>query len=1087
MLRRKRNYAPRPGRMRSILHRAMTKRCKRTNELPDSSSASEGSDDMPWRETGLLTATFAPSLCVRPYSLAPRPPISAASSCLSEDDDEVGCQCHHHHHSACHHHSEQQDEPPELVSSGSDDDGDDSDGDEGDDSEDGDGDDDDNSDDRASMPCRSKPKGTAGPGYLNREAAAYRKREVGAKAAMALSDDQWEITPDTNGSKDRSGWANMLEKATGTTFSVKWSRVAKAKAHLGHDACAGVMKLKTCECSRSCQDSIKTIAEIRSIRQEIFCDCESSIAVKAALVSKFKSTKGVCSIVTRSGDQIVGKTVCRKYFAALHGVALAVVRQALQIARMDGCAPKARASVIGQEAPKYTQALAFWTTFFENHCQRPNDTERIFPTEKTYEEIYDEYFLPWFDRVYAQRLLDRCPESVKRATPSLSTWKEARKSPEFADVKPCKKHTHGRCHTCAKLKTLLLESFKSGTAEREYQQQRRMHDEEVLRWRKLETVVKARVADSPGEEILIVHDGTVKLGLPRISRRTLKNLNPARFDVVPWLASDHGAARNDYIYAPNASTSKDVNYLLSQFHAVIRRAKSDYTHPRHRARRLTIIADSASENKNNILFTYYTDMVVNGWFDSIELLFGPVGHTHNGVDATHKIHNVDVGQCVSGDLGHYVLNYPKGFSGRASMKTPEASILGRIVDWKAYYDPVIRRISGFTKTSGDPLIVRGFRIAKQRDGSVDVRWKADPANESEWRGVGGFGNQPGFHMRMAAPLGLPGFVGPSTVLQSESHKKHGDVLGKPQGLQEALRPQNLVPCAAWCMKAHLEGKIPIHRYLEDIPPPTEWGRLCEVGAVENHRGRMREIVDFWDPKLPIENATLWKLPVCPKNSHLEATTNVFHYSRDAAILSSSRIPLVRYANERVRNAEVSRHPNNMGGNGWVPEHADAKESKEDADGSHVSQGEEEATGSEAQEAQDRGTHDAPEMKEPLRRYEEELSGCKKGSMVVGMAEARTGPSPYIFVGKIVETQPEAKPYPTFTMVSFVPTKDNWTEACIGPACKWHKHSSDRVTKPHYSVMKYFPNLNKSNTLPAAVRSAINEREIEWHESDVDTE
>ena len=1076
---RKRNYGPRPGGMRNVLHRALTKRPKKTvpedAALPDlvSSSESDDDDDMPWRETCVRTANFAHSLSSRPFGLAPRSQVAAASSCLSDDEVRRDSQHADHIHSDSEDddlQDENQAEVPELVSSSDSDDV-------SDDSRD--------SPDSASMTRRSMPKGTAGAGYLDRRAGACRRRNVDAKEAVAFSDDQWEIAPDTLRSKSRSSWATMLEKATGATFSVKWTRVPKAKAHLGHDACAAVMQLKTCNCSRSCQDSITSVAEIRSIRQEIFCECESSTEVKAALVSKFKSTKGVCSIVTLSGDQIEGRTVCRKYFAALHGVAVGVVRQALKIAKMGGRPPKARASVIGVEAPKYTQALAFWTVFFEDHCQRPNDTERIFPTEKSFEKIYDEYFLPWFERVHERRLQQLCPESILQATPSFSTWKQARKAPEFTDVKPCKKHTHGRCHTCSRLKALLLDSFKSGKAEREYMQLRRMHDEAVVRWRKLEEVIKARVADNPGEEILIVHDGTIKLGVPRISRRTLKNLNPARFDVVPWLASDFGAARNDYIYAPNASTSKDVNYLLSQFHAVIRRAKSDYTHPRHRARRLTVIADSASENKNNILLTYYTDMVVNGWFDSVELLFGPVGHTHNGVDATHKIHNVDVGQCVSGDLGHYVLNYPKGFSGRASMKTPGASILGRIVDWKAYYEPVVRRISGFTKTSTDPLIVRGFRIAKQRDGSVDVRWKADPANESEWRGVGGFGNQSGFHMRMAAPIGLPGFVGPSAVLQSESHKKHGAVLGKPQGLQEALRPQNLAPCAAWCMNAHLEGKIPIHRYLEDTHPPTEWGRLCEVGAVENCRGRMREIVDYWDPTLPNEHSTLWHLPVCPKKSHLAATTNVFHYSRDAAILSSSRIPLMRYANERVRNAEVSRHPNNMGGNGWVPEPADkgedAKENNEEAgDGDKGQEDHTEAASS--SEARAKG--DAAERKEPLRRYEEELSGCKIGRMVVGMAETSTGPSPYIFVGKIIATQHEAKPYPTFDMVSYIPTKDNWTEKCIESSCKWHRHNSGKVNKPHYSVMKYFTTLNRTHTIPATVRDAIKEREIEWHHSDV---
>ena len=769
--------------------------------------------------------------------------------------------------------------------------------------------------------------------------------------------------------------------------------------------------------------------------------------------------------------------MCRQYYAALHGVAANVVKKAVSLARSNAHAPKERAPIIAPEQPKYQRAYAFWAIFFENHCQRPNDTDRIFPSEKTFEQIESQYFKPWFKRAYAREIQGMSPEALEGYMPSFTTWKRARYDANFKDVKAAKKHTHGRCQTCAELKELLLESFVCGKAEREYQQRRRMHDEEVIRWRKLEEIIKARVADNPEEEILIIHDGTVKTGLPRITRRTIKNLNPARFDVVPWLASDHGAARNDYIYTPNASTSKDTNYLISHFHAVIRRAKSDYDHPRHRARKLTVIADSASENKNNILLAYYTDMVVNGWFDSVELLFGPVGHTHNGVAATHKIHNVDVGQCVSGDLGHYVKNYSKGFSGRSSMKLPSASILSRIADWKAYYTPVLRKIAGFTKTTSDPLIVRGFRIAKQRDGSVDVRWKADPGNEREWRGVGGFPNEAGFHLRMAAPNGLPKFVPPSSVLQTDAHAKHGDILGKPDGLAKALRPQGLEACAEWCKKAHQEGKIPVYQYVEETTPPGEWGRLCEVGAVPGKRGLLREITDFWDGSLPDEHATLWHLPVCPRGSHSAATTNKFHYSRDAAILSSARIPLVRYADRSAQNSEVAGHPNNVVGGGWVNEDG----AIDGADNANGVAGEDNTAnvGGEAEAEPGAGAAEAAGDQEPLRRYEEPIAGCKKDEFAVGMAETNEGPSPYIFVGKIVETQLGAKPYPTFTMIHYIPTKDSWSEQCLTSACKWNRHKKETVTQPHYSVMKYFNRLNRDGSLPAAIRKAVEERKINW--------
>ena len=39
-------------------------------------------------------------------------------------------------------------------------------------------------------------------------------------------------------------------------------------------------------------------------------------------------------------------------------------------------------------------------------------------------------------------------------------------------------------------------------------------------------------------------------------------------------------------------------------------------------------------------------MVSRGWYDVVELYYGPVGHTHNGVDADHKIHNQDAKNSV---------------------------------------------------------------------------------------------------------------------------------------------------------------------------------------------------------------------------------------------------------------------------------------------------------------------------------------------------------------------------------------------------------------------------------------------------------
>ena len=254
--------------------------------------------------------------------------------------------------------------------------------------------------------------------------------------------------------------------------------------------------------------------------------------------------------------------------------------------------------------------------------------------------------------------------------------------------------------------------------------------------------------------MLLKYDDTPKLGLPHMGHRTGKNLHYYRFDVVPWLVHDVTGRRKEYFYTPYGSQGKGANRLITMLHSVLRRAKEDYGHERHKARKLVLIADSASDNKNNEMFMYCTSLVDNGWFDEIELVFGPVGHTHNGIDATHKIHNVDVGLYFAGDLGHWISNFPKAFH----KDIPDAVIVNEVLDWTAYFKDHFRRLSGFWNKPNDPVPARGIRIARDGTGGTAVTFKLDPALEKRWRGADGFPvgvDSPGFYVRLSHPTGRP--------------------------------------------------------------------------------------------------------------------------------------------------------------------------------------------------------------------------------------------------------------------------------------------------------------------------------------------
>ena len=89
-----------------------------------------------------------------------------------------------------------------------------------------------------------------------------------------------------------------------------------------------------------------------------------------------------------------------------------------------------------------------------------------------------------------------------------------------------------------------------------------------------------------------------------------------------------------------------------------------------------------------------------GWFDEVQLLFGPVGHTHNGNDGVHYVHNRLAGNYVSGTLAHYVNHFHHAWA--TDVTRPDAALLDCQYDWDKHYAIRLNKLAGFTKTSTDP-------------------------------------------------------------------------------------------------------------------------------------------------------------------------------------------------------------------------------------------------------------------------------------------------------------------------------------------------------------------------------------------------
>ena len=356
----------------------------------------------------------------------------------------------------------------------------------------------------------------------------------------------------------------------------------------------------------------------------------------------------------------------------------------------------------------------------------------------------------------------------------------------------------------------------------------------------------------------------------RLGRRgvgPLKNMPTSRFNVIPWYIGNFGARHKDYIYMAKGRWGKGANRLITQLYAAIRRVKSDYTGRSYRARNLTLVADNASENKNNLVLVFFVDMVQHGWFDSVELLFGEPGHTHNGSDAVHKIHNVDVGNCTSGDLGHFISQYAKAWHSTADR--PNASVLDVIYDWQSYYTVYIRKMAGFTVSKTDPQMVRGWRILRNTEGMVEVRYKMDPGLETQWRGVDGQPSSSGFFLFKSQPVGVPQVVPPKETIMSQFYRGHL----KGAQMQEALAAHDLTASLLYNYECAAAGTIPIVEQLEAETPVGEWGPLCTIGTT--YLAKVRFIQQLWPADQP--DAT-WTLPSGDNRQGEKASSNAYHPS-----------------------------------------------------------------------------------------------------------------------------------------------------------------------------------------------------------------
>jgi hypothetical protein len=197
----------------------------------------------------------------------------------------------------------------------------------------------------------------------------------------------------------------------------------------------------------------------------------------------------------------------------------------------------------------------------------------------------------------------------------------------------------------------------------------RAHNMETRVWRDLETNIHNEAKFNPSRVIVVSYDDTNAIELPHWTNRPPKHLPKVQMLFVPFNITNHGAHENVYLYTQRTATRKGGNRICTILYHYLRRIKfkkgnrDSVEAKQSKARRVVLMADNFAENKCNVLLAFLSHLIHLGWFDEIELLFGPRGHTHNGQDANHKIHNNECGNFNFVTLGELFNTFTHALEG----------------------------------------------------------------------------------------------------------------------------------------------------------------------------------------------------------------------------------------------------------------------------------------------------------------------------------------------------------------------------------------------------------------------------------------
>lgn len=509
--------------------------------------------------------------------------------------------------------------------------------------------------------------------------------------------------------------------------------------------------------------------------------------------------------------------------------------------------------------------------WIEQTAPKPNAELTLFPSNNSMRIIYRTNFAKFAVRVGWK------PEQI----PSFSVFKDARNDSSLSHVKSRAKHNHLKCDECTRLGKLASLGFENFSEMGAVQAQINLHNEDVTRWNQLEDYWVNAAKHSPQEVNVFRFDDTITAGFPHFGHREPKKVSQLhRLEMIPWLVEDVARQKFQYCYTTKGRFRKGGNRLCSSLYYSIMSLKRS-NHRARKARKLVLIGDNYSENKNNVVLDFLNELVVMGIYDEVQLLYGPVGHTHNGIDAKHKVHNVDLGRMCAGTFGEWVLHFDDAFA--EADTRPTAMVLDAQWNWVRRYKRVSNPLSGFTNTAADPQQVHAWQVLKDDDGIVRLRWKQSAGLDSDFRGVDGVAGTRGFvklHGRVSSRQSLQP-IKPADRLFDVKFEKQ--LLGAR--LERCIKDHGMDGVSSWLQEAMTEQKLP----LGDLQVAADYkrGRMGStwlVGVAPKHVAM--EVVE----NNAIEPAAIWWLPA----DALPPPVSVVQME----------LPLVRYSDPKLQAAAV---------------------------------------------------------------------------------------------------------------------------------------------------------------------------------------